>query len=203
MRSQPAKVPVRLKPAARRMPVPNHRTEVLMDPRLVTPYLIAAIIVWSLYRRMRRSFGRQRVRDGFMWFRIGIFSLLAVFIGVQVARDVEVLGALLAGIAAGAALGYAGLRYTKFEVTPQGRFYTPHAYIGVAVTALFVARILYDFLGMNGGMMPTGAPGVDLAAFYQHNPVTLVVFGVLVGYYVLYYLGVLQRTRAATGRITA
>ncbi len=174
-----------------------------MDPRLVTPYLIAAIIVWSLYRRMRRSFGRQRVRDGFMWLRIGILSALAVFIAVQVARDVDVLGSLLAGIAAGAVLGYVGLRYTKFEVTSQGRFYTPHAYIGVAVTALFVARILYDFLGMNGGMMPSGAPGQDLAAFYQHNPLTLIVFGAVVGYYVLYYLGVLQRTRAPASRITA
>ena len=174
-----------------------------MDPRLVTPYLIAAIIVWSLYRRMRRSFGRQRVRDGFMWLRIGILSALAVFIAVQVARDVDVLGSLLVGIAAGAVLGYVGLRYTKFEVTPQGRFYTPHAYIGVAVTALFVARILYDYLGMTDRMLPLGAPGPELAALYQHNPLTVIMLGAMVGYYVLYYLGVLRRTRAPAGRIRA
>lgn len=174
-----------------------------MDPRLVTPYLIAALIVWSLYRRMRRSFGRQRVRDGLMWGRIGIFTVVVVLIGIEVAPDRDVLGALLAGIACGAVLGYVGLRYTKFEVTPQGRFYTPHAYIGIAVTALFVGRLLYDYLGMANGMLPDAAGGQDLASLYRHNPLTLVILGTLVGYYVVYYLGILQRTRSPTGRITA
>lgn len=174
-----------------------------MDPRLVTPYLIAALILWSVYRRMRRSFGKQRVRDGLMRIRIGILTLAAVLIGVVVAPDVDILGALLAGIACGAALGYVGLRYTKFEVTPQGRFYTPHAYIGMVVTALLVVRILYRFLGVHHGMAPVAARGQSLAAIYQHSPFTLAAFGAVVGYYVLYYVGVLQRTRVPVSRITA
>jgi hypothetical protein len=174
-----------------------------MDPRLVTPYLIAALVIWGVYRRMRRSFGRQRVRDGFMWFRIGILTLAAVFIGVQIARDVNVLGILVAGIACGAVLGYFGLRHTKFEVTSEGRFYTPHTYIGLAVTALFIGRLLYRFLGMYNGLVPPATTGQDLAAIYRHNPFTLAVIGALVGYYVCYYAGVLQRTRPQVGRITA
>lgn len=174
-----------------------------MDPRLVTPYLIAAIVIFGLYRRMRRAFGRQRVRDGFMWLRIGILSLAAVFIGVQIARDVDLLGILAAGIACGAVLGYFGLKHTKFEVTSEGRFYTPHTYIGLAVTALFIGRLLYRYLGMYNGLVPPENTGQDLAAIYQHNPFTLVVIGALVGYYVLYYVGVLQRTRPQVGRITA
>ena len=173
-----------------------------MDPRLVTPYLIAALVVWAIYRRMRRSFGRQRVRDGFMWFRAGILTLAAALIGVQVARDVDLLGILLASIACGAALGYIGLRHTKFEVTPQGRFYTPHTYIGLAVTALFLGRVLYRLLGMSNGLVPA-TRGQDLAAIYRNSPFTLVVIGAVVGYYAFYYLGVLQRTRPQVGRITA
>lgn len=176
-----------------------------MDPRLVTPYLLAAVIVWGLYRRMRRSFGRQRVSDGRMWIRVGVLSALAVLIGAGIARDGDVLGALVGGIACGALLGYLGLRYTKFEVTAAGRFYTPHAYIGLAVTALFVGRLLYRFLALYNGALPSAAAGQSLAAIYRHSPFTLAVFGVLVGYYVLYYVGVLQRTRttAAAGRQTA
>lgn len=165
-----------------------------MDPR-VTPYLIAAVVVWGVYRRMRRSFGRQRVRDGWMWFRIGFLTLVAAFIAVAIGRDIEVLGFLLAGVACGAGLGYIGLRYTKFEVTPQGRFYTPHAYIGLVVAALFVGRLLYRFLGVYDGVSPPAAAAQSLAATYQDSPFLLAVFGVLVGYYVLYYLGVLQRTK--------
>ena len=174
-----------------------------MDPRLVTPYLIAALVIWGVYRRMRRSFGRQRVRDGFMWLRIGILSLAAVLIGVQIARDVDVLGILVVGIACGAVLGYFGLRHTKFEVTSEGRFYTPHTYIGLAVTALFLGRLLYRFLGMYNGLVPPANTGQDLAAIYRDSPFTLAVIGAVVGYYVLYYVGVLQRTRPQVGRITA
>src|SRR5690348_11476302 len=119
-----------------------------MDPRVVTPYLVAVLVVWGIYRRMRRSFGRQRVRDARMWVRIGLLSAIAALAAVGMARDIEALAGLLGGIACGAALGYAGLRYTKFEVTPQGRFYTPHAYIGAAVTALFVGRLLYRLLSV-------------------------------------------------------
>jgi hypothetical protein len=166
-----------------------------MDPRLILPYLVAALIVWRLYRRTRRSFGRQPVRDGYLWFRIGLLTLVAAAVGVLIARDVEVLGALLGGIACGAALGALGIKYTRFEVTAQGRFYTPHTYIGLIVTALFVGRLLYRFLEIYNGMAPMAAAGRGLAAAYQRSPFTLAVFGALVGYYVLYYLGVLQRTR--------
>ncbi len=174
-----------------------------MDLRQVTPYLIAALVVWSIYRRMRRSFGRQRVRDGFLWLRIGILTLLAALIGTQVARDVDLLGILLAGIAGGVVLGYFGLKHTKFEVTPEGRFYTPHTYIGLAVTALFLGRLLYRFLGMYNGLATPATTGHDLAALYRHNPFTLAVIGAVVGYYVLYYVGILQRTRAHVARVTA
>ena len=161
-----------------------------MDPR-ITPYLIAALVVWGVYRRLRRSFGRQRVRERLMWLRIGILTALAAAIAIVTAHDVRVLAALVAGIAAGAALGYVGLRYTKFEVQPDGRFYTPHSYIGVAVSALFLGRLLYRFLTVYDGALPNQG----FAASYQGNPLTLAVFGALVGYYVFYYVGVLQRTR--------
>jgi hypothetical protein len=166
-----------------------------MDPRLVTPYLITALVVWAVYRRMRRSFGRQRVQGKRMWIRIGFLTLITALIVATIARDVDVLGALAAGIVCGAALAYVGLRYTKFEITPQGRFYTPHAYIGLVVAALFVGRLLYRFLSVYDGVTPPAAAGQSLAATYQHSPFLLGVFGVLVGYYVLYYVGVLQRTR--------
>lgn len=166
-----------------------------MDSRLITPYLIAALIVWGLYRRMRRSFGRQRVQDKRMWFRIGILTLVTVLFAGAIARDVDVLGILAAGIVCGAALAYVGLKYTKFEITPQGRFYTPHAYIGLVISALFIGRVLYRFLGVYNGVTPPAAAGQSLATIYQPNPFLAAAFGAVVGYYVLFYLGVLQRTK--------
>jgi hypothetical protein len=166
-----------------------------MDPRLVTPYLIAALVVWGIYRRMRRSFGRQRVHDGLMWLRIGILTAAAVLITAEVARDIPVLGALLAGMGCGAVLAHFAAKHTQFEVTAAGRFYTPHTYIGLAVTALFLGRLLYRFVGVYNGTLRAPHAGQSLAAAYRHSPFTLAAFGTLVGYYVLYYVAVLRRVR--------
>jgi hypothetical protein len=166
-----------------------------MDPRVVTPYLVTALVVWALYRRMRRSFGRQRVQEKRMWFRIGILTLVTILIAGSIARNVDLLGVLAAGVVCGAALAYVGLRYTKFEITSAGRFYTPHAYIGLVIGALFVGRFLYRFLGAYNGTTQPAAAEQNLAAVYQHSPFLLAAFGAVVGYYVPYYLGVLQRTK--------
>jgi len=185
-----------------------------VDPQLITPLLIAALVIWGLYRRMRRAIGRQSVREGQMLFRIVVFLLIGALVAFSTLRNLNALGALAAGLAAGAALSVVGLRHTQFEVTPQGRFYTPHTYIGLIVSALFIGRVLYRFVAMGyfgHGTAPSyagypgyagfpGSPGAagspNFAAMYQRSPLTLAIFGVLVAYYVIYCLGVLLKTRS-------
>jgi hypothetical protein len=161
-----------------------------MDPKLITPILIGALVVWAIVRRVRRTFGRQRVQSARMGSRIGILTLAAVAVFVTSAmRSTALLEALAGGLVCGAALGYLGLRHTRFEVTNEGRFYTPHTYIGLAVMLLFLGRLAYRFLYL--------ATDPGAAAAYQRSPLTLGTFGLLVGYYLLYYAGVLLRTRAS------
>jgi hypothetical protein len=169
-----------------------------MDPNLVAPILFAALVVWGILRRLRRTFGRQPVQVGRIWLRIGMLTLAGgLVIATSAARNAEALEALIAGLACGAALAYLGLRHTKFEVTPEGRFYTPHTYIGLVVTALFLGRLLYRFFYLSYGPNAVVGANQNLAATYQKSPLTLGVFAVLVGYYVLFYAGVLVRTRTA------
>jgi hypothetical protein len=169
-----------------------------MDPKLIAPILFAALVVWGILRRVRRTVGRQSVHAGRIWLRIGMLTLVGgLVIASSVARNTEALAALTAGLACGAALAYVGLRHTKFEVTPEGRFYAPHTYIGLAVTALFLGRLLYRFFCLFYGANVVIGTNQDLAVAYQRNPLTLGIFAVLVGYYVLFYAGVLFRTRAA------
>jgi len=139
-----------------------------------------------------------------MWTRVGILTVITVMVtvGMAAAHNLEVLGGLAAGLTCGAVLGYVGLRHTRFEVTSAGRYYTPHTYMGLAVTALFVGRLIYRFLSVYDGTVPAGAAARGFGA-YQANPFTLAAFGVLVGYYVLYYLGVLQRTRVSPVSVSA
>jgi len=163
-----------------------------MDPKLITPILIAALVVWAIVRRLRRTFGRQPVQPGRIWLRIGILTLAGGLIAAtSVMRSAEMAEAFIAGLACGVALAYVGLRHTLFEATPEGRFYTPHTYIGLAVSLLLVGRIAYRFLYLANGAGP------NAAAAYQRSPLTVGIIAVLVGYYVLFYAGVLLRTRAS------
>jgi uncharacterized membrane protein HdeD (DUF308 family) len=169
-----------------------------VDPKLITPVLIAALVTWGIVRRVRRSFGRQAVRPGRIWFRIGVLTLVAgLIVATSAARDPRMLEAVIAGLACGAALGYVGLRHTRFETTPEGRFYTPHTYIGLTVTGLLLGRLLYRFLYLPGGANAMAGANPNFGVAYQMNPLTLGIFAVLAGYYVLFYAGVLARTRAS------
>ena len=171
-----------------------------MDPKIITPILGAALVVWGIARRLRRTFGRQRVHAGRIGFRIGMLALAGGLI-VGTTHDTQALEAVIAGIGSGAALAYVGLRHTRFEVTPQGRFYTPHTYIGVALTALLLGRMMYRFVYLQFDGTAMANANQNLATAYQKNPVTLGIFGVLLGYYALFYLGVLVRTRTAAAAI--
>jgi hypothetical protein len=167
-----------------------------MEPKLITPILLTALVVWGIARRLRRTFGRQRVRTGRIGFRIVMLTLAGGLI-LATTRNTQALEAVIAGIASGAALAYLGLRHTRFEVTSEGRFYTPHTYIGLVLTALFLGRLLYRFAYLQYGANAMVNANQNLAVAYQKNPLTLGIFGVLAGYYALFYLGVLVRTRTA------
>lgn len=162
-----------------------------MHSKLIAPILIAAVIGLRLYVRMRRSFGRQRVQPRRMTARITIFAVLGALLLLITRAAVPAVAALLAGCACGAALGILGLRHTRFESTSEGRFYTPHTYIGLAVTVLFVARIAYDFLLLYHGAPPTtGGP----MALPHESPLTLAASGAFIAYYLTYYAGVLRKS---------
>ena len=167
-----------------------------MDPKLLVPILLAALAVWAILRRVRRNFGRQPVQEARIWLRIAILTLVSVLVLVPSAsRDTQMLEALTGGVVCGVALALVGLRHTQFEVTPEGRFYTPHTYIGLTVIALFVGRLLYRFLYLTEGTRAVAAADQNLASAYQRSPATIGIFSVLVGYYVLFYAGVLVKSR--------
>src|SRR5215469_3241051 len=124
-----------------------------------------------------------------------MFGLIGALILVTSLRDLQLFGAMAAGLAGGVALAWYGLKHTQFEVTPQGRFYTPHTYIGALVSALFLGRIAYRFIVLYSTAHAVAAADSNPFAVYQRSPLTLAIFGVLVGYYVAYYAGILARNR--------
>jgi hypothetical protein len=167
-----------------------------MDPKLVMPFVMGALVLWAVYRRVRRNIGRQPVQPRRMQFRIGVLGVVGVLMAFAGLHGLDLLGALLAGVAGGAVLGWFGLRHTKFEATAQGNFYTPHTYIGLFVSALLLGRLAYRFLTIYPSMHAAATSNQNPFEAYQRSPLTLAIFGVVIGYYIFYYVGVLRMSRS-------
>jgi hypothetical protein len=170
-----------------------------MDPKLITPILMVAVVAWAIYRRVRRTIGRQPLQPKRMQVRMAILALAGVLTLAFSLRSFELAGSLAVGGVAGALLGYFGVRHTKFETTPQGQFYTPHLYIGLFVTVLFLGRLAYRFILLYPTMQAATKVSESPFAGYQKSPLTLAIFGIVIGYYVTYYAGVIRESRRLAG----
>jgi hypothetical protein len=163
---------------------------------LIPVLVLAPLIAWRAYSRIRRNIGRQKLGKWRPWITVTIFPVIAVLIAMTAFAQPAHLAAMLGGMAAGIVLGVFGTAHTRFENTPEGIFYTPHAHIGIAVSALFIGRVvwrMFELYSMDAGVQPH--PG-DFAS----SPVTLSIFGLLAGYYVTYAVGLIRyRHRVARG----
>jgi hypothetical protein len=159
-----------------------------LHPSLAITLGIGVFVVWRMASRLRRLVGRQRLKTVRPWFSVVVFPLLAAMLFlVALARPTAIMG-LLAGGAAGVVLGLGGLRLTRFEATPAGHFYTPNPYLGVALSVLLIARIAWRYARLYGGDVPVDASPAD----FGRSPLTLLLFGMLAGYYTTYSAGLLR-----------
>lgn len=161
-----------------------------MTSTQIVPALLVPFFAWRIYRRFRRSVGRQVVQPGRLKASIGIFSVITLAFALGALLYLPALEALAGGLALSIPLAVYGLRLTRFEITPGGGFYTPNTALGIAVSALFLGRIAYRFLVLYA------APGLQApqAPLPFQSPLTYFLFGLSAGYFIAYYTGVLRRT---------
>lgn len=175
----------------------------------IFPFLFAALIVFALYRRLRRSFGRQPLRPARMILRIVLITVAGCALLPMALLSARYLWAEIAGAALGIGLGSWGAERTRF-VTFGGRLhYVPHTYTGIAVSLLFVGRLAFRAVQVYarvqaphaadaGGAYVTDAPDPSLAfapASMVRSPLTVGIFFVLAGYYLWYYGSVLWKSK--------
>lgn len=162
-----------------------------VSPTNFIPPLVVTFVVWSIYLRVRRSIGRQPLQPKRLILRIVIFSLVSILVALTGLGDLRVMLGFAGGLLSGVLLAFLGLRLTRFETTAEGKFYTPSTHIGIALSLLLVGRLAYRLpllLGFSSGAAET-TPGLG------KSPLTLGVFGLLAGYYIVYFIGVLLHSR--------
>lgn len=163
-----------------------------VNPSALLVVGVAVLIAWRMYSRMRRLIGRQRLSRVRPWVSVTLFPLLVLLLASVSFAHPEGLWPLAVGLVAGAALGTWGLKLTKFERTPEGLFYTPNLHLGIALSLLLAARILYRL-----GQVYLGVSAGGTSLDFARSPITLVIFGTLAGYYIRYAIGLIAWKRAS------
>lgn len=163
-----------------------------------TYVILALVILFSLYRRVRRTVGVQKIVPRSMWTRIAVFAVICGLFLVSGLTHPLALLADAVGAAAGVAIAVAALRTTAFERRDDAWYYRTHTWIGLGVSALFVARLVYRFAMLQsafGSGAQAAAPHLQFGS-YAADPLTTGVYFLVAAYYAVYYILLMRRAKA-------
>jgi hypothetical protein len=153
------------------------------------PISLVGLFAWSIYRRVRRNIGRQKLHPRRAITSVIIFSVVSVLIISTSLHNTRLLLGLGGGLLPGVLLGFVGLRLTRFETTNEGHCYTPNTHIGVALSLLLAGRIAYRFMILNSAAAAPSHPPP------MQSPLTFFIFGLTAGYYIVYQTGLFLHSR--------
>ena len=174
----------------------------------IGPFLFAALVVFAIYRRFRRSFGRQPLRPTRMRVRMVLLTFLVCLMLPEALRSTQFLAAELIGAALGVALAVWGAQRTRFLTHGGQLYYVPHTYTGIVVSLLFLGRLVYRIVQIYEGAHAPAAGAAAANAYASadpaqafapasmlKSPLTVGIFFLLAGYYLYYYGWVMWKSK--------
>lgn len=166
---------------------------------------IVALLSFVLYRRGKRLIGHQRYNERRTLIRSVIFGVLILFVLASYMHRSDPLlqyGSAAGGFVLGAIIGLVALRYTQMGRDEKGVWYVPNLYLGIGLIALLVGRYVYEYFVI----FPQVKRQVEAAAAHAGahgaapltigaQPILHAVLFLVLGYYLLYYIGIVLRAR--------
>ncbi|MEO6172357.1 MAG: hypothetical protein ABIP02_04505 [Arenimonas sp.] len=159
-----------------------------LNPQMLAFTIALPLIAWRMYSRFKRLVGRQKSTSVRPWLPVILFPILITLISIGLLTHPLALINLYGGAVIGVGLGIYGLKLTKFEKTNEGLFYTPNAHLGIALSLLMLARIVYRM----AQVFVMGAGSSAGPQSFSSSPLTMLILGTLAGYYVTYAIGHLR-----------
>lgn len=171
-----------------------------LSPQLLGMIAFGALLLFAMYRRLRRNFGRQRVLPVRMGLRIGVLAVIGAVLLPLALRSPASGFAIAGGIALGLAIGVFAAERTRFEMHASQLHYIPHTYAGIVVSSLLLARVIYRLAQLHSSGALTGAAGHPATAGGASqstlmSPLTLGLLFLLISYNVYFGGRVLWKSR--------
>jgi hypothetical protein len=177
---------------------------VLLGLLLALPLFLALLFPIALFQRYRVGTSRQQARGWLLTLNVVGIALSAVmFLSGAVITNVWIPNAFAysaLGMAGGGLLGILGLLLTRWEPTPRALHYTPNRLLVLAITLVITARLAYGLwrAWQTWGGIANRADWVVEAGVAE----SMAAGAVVIGYYLVYWLGVRRRqTRHARRRL--
>jgi hypothetical protein len=138
-----------------------------------------------MYSRIKRLTSRQRSKVWRHRTTLVFFPLLILLLAALSLQTMPIaLAALATGLPLGVVLGRFASARTKFEQVGEEFYFTPHAPVGMLVALLFIGRMgyrAYEYYALGS---------LEHHEFVT-SPLTLFIFGILAGYYMIFAAGLL------------
>jgi len=162
-----------------------------------TYVILGALIVFSIYRRVRRTVSFQPLRKSAFTVRIILFILVGVLYLSGGARHPVLFAFDALGLLIGAIFAYFAIRTTVFEQRGDRWFFRTNRWIGITLVTLFLLRFVYRMVlvyNMSSQQIAAGQPVANAQA-YTVDPLTSVVLFMLVSYYIAYYVSIMRKEK--------
>jgi len=169
---------------------------ILLGLLLFVLLALAGVVLLSLAVRYRAGTARRQARRWVASLNVWLTSFSAVFfLSFTLLLSFWVGSAFrfaLIGMACGGILGLVGLAVTRWESQPEGLFYTPSRWLALLVTLAIAARLVYGWWRAthHGSSAPGDQHWLLTASGTQ---LSLAVAAGLIGYYLVYSIGVRLR----------
>jgi hypothetical protein len=156
----------------------------------------AGVVLLSLALRYRAGTSRRQARRWVASLNVWMTSFSAVFfLSFTFLLSFWVDSAFrfgLIGLGCGGIIGLIGLAMTRWESQPEGLFYTPSRWLALLVTFAIAARFVYGWWRAthSGSNAPGDQHWLITASGTQ---LSLAVAAGLIGYYLVYSVGVRLR----------
>jgi hypothetical protein len=175
-----------------------------MTQHLYTVVIITALVIFGIYRRVRRNIGWQELNPRKLVIRTCIFFIIGlVFLSGGLTHPISLISDVV-GILAGILLAYYGAALTTFEKREKHFYYRPNTWIGSTVTFIFLARLIYRFYGMyTSGILTTAASNQQPSSYQNISTAvgsswTAGLLLIMFAYYIFYYLILLKKKKQLT-----